>query len=212
MRWVPRFVGAGEGNPLCRLHPSCGIVSVCADGLIAVGRCLLSFDSLSGGGWQAGGVGGEGANASPTCHVFGTGISTNLATLAQAYRDRLRARRRKAKCQKGYDQAERLAKALGKICGIRVVEALCRTTSEAKEQKQLNRAQRWKASQNAYGAGQEIEAVANAFVLLVDDVLTSGATLSGCGTILKENGADAICALTIAYTNENQKNRKDEET
>lgn len=37
-------------------------------------------------------------------------------------------------------------------------------------------------------------------VLLVDDVHTSGATVSNCAKILKENGADKVYVLTLAKT------------
>ena len=35
-------------------------------------------------------------------------------------------------------------------------------------------------------------------VLLVDDIVTSGATLSACATILKQAGAKEVSALTLA--------------
>ena len=35
-------------------------------------------------------------------------------------------------------------------------------------------------------------------ILLIDDVFTSGATVSNCAKILKENGAKQVCVLTVA--------------
>ena len=52
----------------------------------------------------------------------------------------------------------------------------------------------------SYDAGKEIAQCRGAFVLLIDDVLTSGATVARCAELLKKNGADAVCALTPAYT------------
>jgi len=35
-------------------------------------------------------------------------------------------------------------------------------------------------------------------IILLDDVITTGATVSECGRILKENGADKVFALSAA--------------
>lgn len=118
-------------------------------------------------------------------------------------------RRAKAKRKAGYDQAERIAKVLGELCQKTVLRAIASEEAGTKAQKELNRQGRMEKASAAYRAGKEIDAVKGAFVLLIDDVLTSGATIANCGTILKENGADAVCALTIAYTNLKPKDRKD---
>ena len=40
--------------------------------------------------------------------------------------------------------------------------------------------------------------IAGKNILLVDDVLTSGATISACAKILKKNGARKVFVLTVA--------------
>lgn len=37
-------------------------------------------------------------------------------------------------------------------------------------------------------------------ILLIDDVFTSGATVSGCAKVLKEHGAKTVCVYTLART------------
>jgi competence protein ComFC len=71
------------------------------------------------------------------------------------------------------------------------------------------RAVRRTREQVELSAGERRENVAGAFkargslagrVLLVDDVFTTGATLSGCAGVLRRAGADEVQALTLCRT------------
>jgi ComF family protein len=64
------------------------------------------------------------------------------------------------------------------------------------EQKKLNRAERFKSVQGNIALKKG--AIINTNVLLFDDVLTTGATLTECAKILKEAGAVKVAALVIA--------------
>ncbi len=53
---------------------------------------------------------------------------------------------------------------------------------------------------NAFEVSRK-EFIKNKTILLVDDVYTSGATVSICAKVLKENGANKVYVLTIARAN-----------
>ena len=60
----------------------------------------------------------------------------------------------------------------------------------------LSRSEHWKSVRGAYAMRQGIK-VDNLRVLLVDDVLTTGATLDACARTLKKAGAVAVFGLTV---------------
>jgi ComF family protein len=96
---------------------------------------------------------------------------------------------------RGYNQSELLAKALAKRAGIPYSPALLRIKHE--KQVRLNRAQRLKAVEGNFVCFKPA-AVAGKRVLIVDDVITTGATMNECASVLKEAGAKAVWGLAVA--------------
>ena len=100
--------------------------------------------------------------------------------------------------ERGFDQAEELARPMAAALGVPaapLLERRQRTTA----QHALGQAQRASNTTNAFRASQELsERQRGAWVLLVDDILTSGATLAACAAALLEGGASAVSALTVA--------------
>ena len=104
------------------------------------------------------------------------------------------ARRR----DRGFDQAELLARAVGTELGLPVVGALSRV-ARTRAQHALGRG----ARQANVGRVFNVEpgaaaAVRDRWVVIVDDVVTTGATLSGCALALLAAGARAVSALALA--------------
>lgn len=101
---------------------------------------------------------------------------------------RRRARRR------GFNQARVLAEAYATPEGLPVLDALVRIRS-TRTQTHLSVAGRAK---NVGGAFARLMPVAGLRLLLIDDVLTTGATADACAAILKAGGAVSVTLLTAA--------------
>jgi ComF family protein len=117
-------------------------------------------------------------------------------------------RRRGAVVKYGVDQSERIAKELARICGGTFVSLLRRRGG--REQKKLTAAERKKNVAEIFSLKEEYrDAVVGKTIVLVDDLLTTGATLGLCSSILASAGAAEVVALTVATTPErDEKDRR----
>lgn len=106
-------------------------------------------------------------------------------------------RRKESKSEAGYDQAERLAKALSKQKGVACVELLCRAEHADLAQKEKGRETRLESASTAYLPAKKIDLVKGKRIFLVDDVMTSGASLNACAEILNQYGAEYVFTLTL---------------
>ncbi len=104
------------------------------------------------------------------------------------------ARRR----QRGYNQAELLARALAGQLALPVLSNACRRIRATLPQSGLSRDDRRKNVQDAFAADKSI--VNSRMILLVDDVMTTGATLDSCAGALRAAGAAAVFGITAART------------
>lgn len=105
----------------------------------------------------------------------------------------LSAKRRR---RRGYDQARRLAEEVAKARGMTAVTLFEKEDRPAQSGLADPAARR----ANILGAYRLLrpEMVRGKDVLLVDDVVTTGATLSECARVLRAAGARSVCAVTLA--------------
>jgi ComF family protein len=96
--------------------------------------------------------------------------------------------------ERGYNQSERIASALGRLIGAPVREDILRRTRETQTQTALTPEAR---QANLAGAFSCADATGLAGVL-VDDVFTTGATLVSAAAALVEAGADIVNGITFA--------------
>jgi ComF family protein len=97
--------------------------------------------------------------------------------------------------QRGYNQADLLARPMAAMLGLPYIQTALLRSHETKPQFELNAAQRW---ENLHGAFQADPApLRGVAVLLVDDIMTTGATLDAASEALKGAGARQVFALTL---------------
>jgi ComF family protein len=103
---------------------------------------------------------------------------------------------------RGFNQAHLLARVLGHALHIPVLSALRRTRSTPAQSSLTGIARR----RNVRGAFQirSSSNIAGTSLLLVDDVLTTGATANACATALKAAGARRVTVLTVARADRRQ--------
>jgi ComF family protein len=99
---------------------------------------------------------------------------------------------------RGFDQAELLAREVGNQLALPVVVALERT-ERTTAQHALGRSERQANVGRVFAVpAAHQRAVAGRWALLIDDVSTTGATLSACAAALYAAGATAVSALALA--------------
>jgi ComF family protein len=98
------------------------------------------------------------------------------------------------KRKRGFDQAEVLARAIGALAGWPVRAFLRRTTETAPQARRAGPERRGALD----GAFSAVGSISGVCVVLVDDVLTSGATTAECATVLRRAGAAEVGVVTAA--------------
>ena len=116
-------------------------------------------------------------------------ISCDIITWVPLSRKRLRKR--------GYDQARLLAEELSRISGIGCCRLLQKTRNNPAQSGTGSAEKRRANVSGVYRAADE-DQVKGKSILLVDDIVTTGATLSECARVLISAGAREVKAVTVA--------------
>jgi len=99
--------------------------------------------------------------------------------------------------ERGYNQADLIAKPLARRLGLPYRAVLLVRTKPRPDKHILTMEERWDSVRGAFATRPGIK-VDNLRVLLVDDVMTTGATLDACAKALRGAGAKSVIGLTVA--------------
>ena len=98
--------------------------------------------------------------------------------------------------ERGYNQSQLLsqqvARDLGMVCSTDCLWRVRRTLQQAK----LSPAERQQNVRDAFEASDDARGLS---ILLIDDVVTTGATLSACAAALKAKGAGAVYGIAVSH-------------
>jgi ComF family protein len=144
---------------------------------------LLKYEQVTGlGDWFAERLAG-------LARTSATDIPVDLVVPVPLHPDRRRER--------GYNQAELIARPLARRLRLKLDVRLLVRTRPRPPRLVLSRNEHWQSVRGAYATRQGAR-VDKLRILLVDDVLTTGATLDACSRALKKAGAATVLGLTVA--------------
>ncbi|MFH2141563.1 MAG: ComF family protein [Bacteroidota bacterium] len=101
--------------------------------------------------------------------------------------------------KRGYNQSDWIAFGIAEILGIEADTKSVFRKVQTETQTKKNRMERWKNVESIFGI-KDYKKFENKHVLIVDDVITTGATIEACAQVLKEkcNIKISIAALAVA--------------
>ncbi len=117
-------------------------------------------------------------------------------------------RRPNAYLEQGVDQAKALAEALSKSLSLPVLPTLRRSMRHLKPQKKLSGKARFSEAKRAYLPRKMLD-LRGKTVLLVDDTVTTGATMAACIRHLRHAGAKSVFCVAVCYDDMNREREED---
>jgi ComF family protein len=102
--------------------------------------------------------------------------------------------------KRGYNQAELLARELSQKAETPYVVNVLKRVRQTAPQFELKREERQKNIKGAFSIDDRYKKkMMGKWVLLVDDITTTGSTLRECAKVLKKSGAEKVLGITFAH-------------
>jgi ComF family protein len=153
------------------------------DGALVRAILMLKFEQMQPlGEWFA-------AKLAELVRMEATAFGADVVVPVPLHRDREKER--------GYNQAALISKPLARSLGLPHQAVLLVRTRPRPDKQVLSLEERWASVRGAFATrpGSQVDKLR---VLLVDDVLTTGATLDACARALLDSGAKSVIGLTVA--------------
>ncbi|TDH24067.1 ComF family protein [Segetibacter sp. 3557_3] len=106
---------------------------------------------------------------------------------------------KKKEKKRGYNQAAVICAGMASVCGIPVLETAAYRNVFTETQTHKGRTGRWLNMEGVFTV-RDPEPLRNKHILLVDDVVTTGATLESCGAAILSIPGTELSIATLAYT------------
>jgi ComF family protein len=103
------------------------------------------------------------------------------------------------KRRRGYNQSALLAEGAASVLQVDVDDRIVKRTTDTSTQTHKSRTERWDNVKLVFNVPNPAY-VKDRSVLLIDDVVTTGASLEACGRALLEAGCLRLCIATAAFT------------
>jgi ComF family protein len=100
--------------------------------------------------------------------------------------------------KRGYNQSELIARGMSDILHIPVLTSLIIRTMDTLSQTRKSRFERWENVHSVFRCNNP-EAIRNKHVLLVDDVITTGATLEACADCILSIEGITVSIASLAF-------------
>lgn len=191
----PSSAVAGWPGAACRTHllggpasisygagcEKCPLPGISMDSVGGFGTAELS--GTSGGGFEVAGQPGS------------SGGGFDYIVPVPVHRDKEKAR--------GFNQAEKLARHLGRRIGVPVLPRAIVRNRMTTAQRSLSAEDRYFNLEGAFSLNpKDAVKIRGSRILLLDDVYTTGATAHRCGDVLKEAGAARVDFIALATGND----------
>ncbi|QOI96772.1 MAG: ComF family protein [Flammeovirgaceae bacterium] len=103
--------------------------------------------------------------------------------------------------RRGYNQSEEFAIGLAAALNVAVETTVVKRAVNTETQTRKSRLKRWENVSEVFVVANP-RAIEGKRVLIADDVITTGATIEACGSVLLQAGCATLSAVSVAYAGE----------
>lgn len=100
--------------------------------------------------------------------------------------------------ERGYNQATLLCQGMAEVLKLPVYDHVVSRPEHTATQTHKSRVERWQNMEGRFRLDTP-DAIRAKHILLVDDVITTGATLESCGEVLRQDGETRISVAALCY-------------